>query len=364
MPYRVISLCSCLMLLLGCQPTNHVNTSNPDPWNPQKLEERRQNSESKALKSWWSFFNDPILDRLITSALSLSAQENSRTQTLPQGETSYEALRAIAQNRNAALAHVIAQDYAEYRYIQNMRDLLIRHIEDRQDVIKRAKGNENQIKILKAEHMALRKRESELKAQTSRLEARLAQHTKLLPEFITQVLKETHDIPHADITLLLASPASVMDGAGDVIAAQTAFIAEMEVAQTNALPSPFPDTTISSFFGIPDDAFLRVGTNWNVSVGKAIENMQLQILESHYAGKLPYQIFRDRLFSYVLDVERLIISYAHIGQQYAVLQAADDEAQKGAVPQDEAYKARLAVLRAHHEMTKTLIDLYKILDVY
>ena len=327
--------------------------------------------ESNTLGSWWNFFNDSVLNDLISSALSMN-RFPARPSVLGQGKPSatYDSILQEYRDPKVTLISDIAIHYTTFRYAQTQRKYLDTYLETRKGIYA------NNIEDLKADHKqfgaasdemdAFEKRRKDLVHQEKDTIAKLARLTQLLPEYIDERLSDDGGIPTPDITPILASDASILSSAPEIV------IAQIFHAHKGAL---FPDAMVGNVYGVSDSAFLNNGSSWRVSVGKA---GQAVILPNGAA----FNDYRTHVLNYVIELERLIVTYAHLQEQHVLLDKKSINTQEKyellkkysgnekkmsaslKAAQDSASKVSLAALKAQYEMNKTLIDIYRYLGVY
>ncbi len=347
---RLVVLFVCVGFLAGCV------TATP---NKQYLAPVQTiDDETSTLDSWWSFFNDPVLDRFISSAIDLNYNNND-----------------ISKDE---IALDIARKYAQYRYIQSQKNLLTAYVADKNAVID--VDTAKQSSKIKSQQIELLKKKIKLENNEIDISLKIAKLTKLLPEYVSQILKKEGGIPNADITPVFASSSSIVFNSPDIRKASLLFVKDMAgKVSLSDIKNIFPDMTFSRFFGIPDDVYLNNRSRWSISVGSSIRNLDLAALESRFGNKASYKEFIDNIYTALVSIEHKIISYANMQEQYMVLKDAANEYEKECIalknkhPRkklsietfseicDEAYRARLAALRAEYENINILNDLYEII---
>jgi len=203
MKRRLLYGTTSLLLLGACNPAttvqNTLNTARPVAAQSDVLPEAFMSQQGTTLESWWSFFGDDVFDRLISSALSLNTQRVTHTYLDPKID----------------LISGVAHHYLEYRYVQNQRHLLNTYIDELDEVIKGMESDRERTKR-KAEHDLLEDKAKQFLKREGALIAGMTSLTKLLPEFVEEILREAQDIPQADVTLLFASPARIIVGESEI----------------------------------------------------------------------------------------------------------------------------------------------------
>ncbi len=312
---------------------------------------------NKVLESWWSFFSDPVLDRLITSAIGLNAIGEGR-KTFPKDNMNILALQDYYTNQNVGLVKNVVLDYVEYRYIQNQNILLGRYIDELEFNLRDA--GHDQGDIISAELDALVARESEFEMRLKKLSLKIASLTKLLPEYVSELLKEGQSIPTYDITPLLLEDTYSLFNHSARIKAERALAVHKSVGLSSAdLMAVFPSIPLNKFFGISDQVFAKSDSPWRVSIGNAVRELDLDRLDSIGFRKEGVEKYRNAVSSYVSDIERMLVSYSTLIEQERLLSSAVDKAHD-----KDVYKARLAALRAEYEKTKVLISLFEALSLH
>lgn len=340
------------------------------------------------LESWWSLFNDPVLDRLVSSAVSLNMPRQKAPDTLLSDDISYSALRGFYRDQRAVLIVDVSQSYMRYRYVQNQQQTLDNYTSERDKIIATVMRNNGDAKDpyfirIKSQSDSLAKKSLSLDRQKNKISRDITKLTKLLPEYVSQILKQEIGIARADITPVLVSSASIIAMSPDVVAARFYFMQKTNNAvRFSDTDDIFPNTAMNGFFGISDDVYVGSDSRWSVSVGHAVKVMNLQSLEELYSGQDAYNDFRNHLFDAVMNIERLIVSYAHIQEQYIVLRnAASKNAQDYTQlvrphhgmafsytslldVRESVYTSEMAALHAEHEKARLLIKVYETLGVY
>ncbi|PCI55881.1 MAG: hypothetical protein COB36_03530 [Alphaproteobacteria bacterium] len=386
--FVILGLCCCVLgscLAVELEQTEPVELVEAPPVMIEPVIVERTGT---TLEAWWSLFNDPVLDRLVSSAVSLNMPRQKAPNTLLNDDISYSALRRFYRDQKAVLIADVAQSYMHYRYVQNQQQTLDAYISDRNKIITtfiRSNGDTKDPHFIrvKSESDSLAKKSLSIDHQKEKISRDITKLTKLLPEYVSQVLKQQVSIPRSDITPVLVSSASMIAISPDVIAARFYFTQKMNNAVAfSDTGDIFPDTALNGFYGISDDVYVKNNARWSVSVGHAVKSMDLQRFETLYSGQDIYNDFRNHLFGAVMNIERLIVSYAHIQEQYIVLRnAAVSTEHRYAVlaslrdravsaqmalldARADAYDAEMAALHAEHEKAKLLIEVYEKLGVY
>lgn len=312
----------------------------------------------KGLKAWWSFFNDPVLNSMISSALSMNAAQLAKKEKFPENEITQETLMRYYKNKHVELISNIAKDYIEYRYTQMQASLLndysARLEYDLEEIYEGGAGR------IKTELGFLRGKKQEFAKKLQKLSLSLSKTTRLLPEYIDEVLKDNNGIPDYDITPIMASSALSITGAADIDVARNLLYqntrGKISLRETQNI---FPDIWISRFFGISDNIFVDQNSSWRIKIGHAQKQVMFSALKLEASTKQQIQEFKSSVESFVSEIEAIMISTATLRDQQKVLQEA---AYKAA--QEESYKAHMAVLRAQYEKAKIIIKLFERLDIY
>lgn len=395
---RISVITACLGMLSACM-------SQPSGWKDagpetmvkttgnQTLDSRHIASVQYAdgpLEAWWGFYKDATLDRLVSSALQLNTLPAEGVAKSGASQASYDAMTDLYQNPKSALVQKIVQGYLSYRYIQNQDYYLEKYIKERTQILARVRReaggdakNNPDIEKLQKELSVLERREDDFEGQKANHIKKITSLTSLLPEYVEQVLKERTGLPQPDITPFLASSATLLRDAEEVAAARSVLS-----VQTQGTIGPdrsavvIPDMAMNRFFGISDKVFVNSNSRWRVSVGDAAKNLAFDAVQPVRKQAQPYKVFQDRVLTFIMDIEHDIVRYAHLQDQYAALRA---EAQKLSQNykmldehsaaynrssssltgmQDDAYKARLAALKARYEQDRILAQIYGRLGVY
>lgn len=244
-----------------------------------------------SLNSWWSFYNDQTLDRIISSSLSLNPQPND--------------------SKTLGLLSDLIYSYLEYRYTQNQSIWLDDYI--------------NATAPSAEERTALKEQKKKYTEKQSRLKAKITRQSKLLPEFVDEILRAVRPLPTADISPILASSTSLID----------------------PTPNAFMNASMNRLFGLDDAVFTNPNGLWEIQPGTAVRNTNSFNVQT-----------RDK----VAKLERDLIAYTHLREQTQILENALTKHNK--FDGEGFYKARLAVLRAHYERVKATSKIYLSLGVY
>lgn len=244
-----------------------------------------------SLNAWWSFYNDATLNRIISSAMSLNPQ--------------------ISDKATLSLISDLIFSYLEYRYTQNQSMWLDDYL--------------NATSPGKEEKKALAEQKKKYTEKQDRLKKKITLQTKLLPEFVDEILRSEEPLPTADLSPLLASSTALLDPS----------------------PGAFSQTEVNRLFGLDNNVFTNPEALWKITLGTA---------ENNTNAANPYT--REK----VKSLERDLIAYALLREQTRILEGALKKQDK--FNGEAYYKARLGVLRAHYERVKATSKIYLSLGVY
>ncbi len=369
---RLATLTACFGVLVGCVATTEDVTNNKKVTQISNIKPANISYKSSTLESWWSFFGDPILDKLVSSAISLNSKDEVK-KTLSSANPSYDDLRDFYRSPEIELILAVTRNYIDYRYVQDQIYFLTSHINDQKTLLsKSSNSNDKLIKKLKSEQIKSLNKKLALEAQANQLLNKITILTNLLPEYVAQILKEKANIPNSDIMPVLASPTSVVANSPDVLAAIALSGNNITINKYNI----FPDISVSKFFGISDEVYINSDMIWNASVGKALNNLNFKEVALLTNGRE----LEENIKNIVTNIEHAIISYTHMQEQYNVLKNTAKETnkqylnlkQKNHSPDfasfiklsEAAYNNNLAALRAEYEKIKIAIKLYETLGAY
>ncbi|MGH1403699.1 MAG: hypothetical protein ACRBDL_05605 [Alphaproteobacteria bacterium] len=356
---RIMFMAALLSMLAGCvtiaerglsvepEETREAALSgglNPDAYLPSK--------SSHSLTSWWTFFEDPVLIRLVESSSSLNPVARDLPRNNLSGSFEEEALRSYYRKPELRLVVEVVQSYLRYRYLQNQDLLLLEYVQQ----ISRGASTPQ----IERERASLQNQHDKYSLQKKDLVAKISRITKLLPEYVEQIIRNHHALPKADVTPILVNPASIMMGANDIMVARVLLTRDIPSISEQQTQDLFGRDMFGTFFGVSDDIFTGPDALWKVSTGRAVERVALDTFEKIYGDDPAYIEFRERILSYLMDVEHALVSYAYMHEQHSVLKTMQDSAES----EQEFFNARKATLRAEYEMAKMLVDLYKSLGVY
>ncbi|MFP4097448.1 MAG: hypothetical protein ACLFP8_04755 [Alphaproteobacteria bacterium] len=314
--------------------------------------------DQRGLEAWWGFFNDPVLNDLVPSAFSMNAADLDKRTPFPIDNITPQTLHEFYENKRVSMVNGIINDYIEYRYIQTQRYLLNDYlIRQKQNLDRAVKGERDTIK---RELEILRIKDQDFAGKLKDLSVSLSKTTRLLPEYIEQVLKDNQDIPDYDVTPLMASSASIVMNAIEIDIARTALS-----YKTRGQVSPqdtkdiVPDVPFNQLFGISESVFVDAQSPWRIEISQARARLDFSSLAGHSGAKEDINAFKQTIDAHMAQIEELLISYSTLKDQYSVLEKAARRA-----TQDESYKTRLAVLKAKYEKAKTITALFKKMGLY
>lgn len=247
--------------------------------------------KTHSLSAWWSFYNDATLDRIISSALALNPQSNNDS-----------SLNLISD---------LIYTYLEYRYTQNQYLWLKEYLQS-------ASPKEE-------ERSALLEQEKTYAEKLERLKSKTTVQTKLLPEFVEEILKDVKSLPSADITPVMAG----------------------ETTLINAYPGSFKKQQMNKFFGLDDTIFVSQEEFWKITPGTARQNTMSTNPETVRKAE---------------NLERDLIAYTHLREQTRILEEALSN--QNLRDPNKYYQSRLGVLRAQYEKAKAITKIYTSLGVY
>jgi NodT family efflux transporter outer membrane factor (OMF) lipoprotein len=304
-----------------------------------------------------------------------------------------QAAQAMFDDVTLTLIADVARSYVEHRYFQKQGMIAARNLESEEktlDLIRKQNevGEAPQLDVERAENQvnATRATLPDYKRQSQQAKLRLSVLTGLLPEFVSQIIKDGEPMPFADVTPVLASPAEVLANRPDVKAARLSFAAATKTSASETADL-FPQLTLSGLFGVQDSAFVSSTSVWNVALGMAVSLIDFGRIEGRIdAAKAreeqAYHALRKSILEAVMDVEQAMVAYSHIHEQRVSLDAALQNAKKALELSQQLYQegevsfldvldaqrsvnvSDTAVLRAEFEQMISLVALYKSLGVY
>lgn len=290
--------------------------------------------KSGTLSAWWTFFGDPVLDRLVKSAMALSpdraialakiaeargiarssksslfpqiagAASSNRAETATAGpNTVYEAgfdasyeLDIFGVNRNASsaadlnvdaaqagfddvtltLIADVARSYTEYRFYTHQAQIAARNLEAEEKTLELVR-QQNEA----GEATRLDTERAENQVNTTRASIpdfnRQADNARLQLSVLTGLLPEyVTQILGKDGKMPTPDVMPVLASPADIIETRPDIRAARAVfaAQTKTVASEtanlFPKLTLSGFFGIQDSAFVSSANIWSVALGVAV----------------------------------------------------------------------------------------------
>ncbi len=371
---RFAILTACVTVLAGCMPVSDVfPISSSDVQKSESVQLPVTRHDVGTLRSWWSLWGDDTLNQLVSSAMQLNMGALKKDD--------------VGGDPKAALAAQVAQNYITYRYVQNQNNMLSLYIQGRKDIYaafnQYKEIDDSRLKSIKSEIEALEARSRDFNADEKKMIGEMTKLTKLLPEYVEQVMDGVQPLVEVDITPLLASPATLLAGGNALIPARIALL-QSGAPQSIVLESEkmFTSKVIGQFFGVSDEVYARSDSNWIVSVGAGVSHLDYSILDQPSVNMYDVESFNNATSEFVMDIEHKLVMFSHMHKQYLALnmqaskyikdfEALNKASQKKAASylikvqaQDDANKAELAALKAQYEMARILIDLYAALDVY
>ncbi len=278
------------VLISACVTTETSNAPVTEE-NPVVIKQAIAPPKDHRLNAWWSFYNDTTLDYVISSALSLNPQQNN--------------------DKTLALISDLIYSYLEYRYTQNQSIWLDDYL--------------NATSPSAKEKVALLEQQKKYTEKLNRLKKKITIQTKLLPEFVDEILRSVQPLPTADISPLLASSTALID----------------------PTPGVFIHTEMNRLFGLDNTVFTNSEGLWKIKPGTAAHNTNTANIQT---------------LDKVKTLERNLIAYTHLREQTRILKKAIKNQNK--FDGEGFYKARLGVLRAHYERVKAMSRIYLSLGVY
>lgn len=315
-----------------------------------------------ALTQWWSFSGDAALNKLMDAALMKNASDASQVTDIKD----YDALVLLYNNPKAISVYDVSKLYLEYRYIfQKMRI-----IDGEKERYKNVLGVRPDVTgdVDSAQVMTMREREQKIILG-------LAKHTNLMPEYVAEILRENQPLPEIDLMPLFASEAEVFASAPAVRAAKHALLLRNKGLAQDRLQVHFTVEQLSQLFGISDQVYVSDQFSWRVKLGHAVRNVHLKEAELACECDADFDVFEQRIFSFLMEYEQKLVSYRQAQEQYLALQAAYERVKKETVAaqkyassaphfEEKERQARLAYLNASYERAKAGLALYEAFGVY
>ncbi len=324
--------------------------------------------QNEALRAWWSFLGDPILDNLISTALRLTPERMD----IQNGEST-----SVEKSRADIVAEIV-NDYARYRYVQGQSALLQGQIKALRGYL----GDENTRNQTKPARIydkihQIEQKKKDQDQELASLSARIADLTHSLPEYTKRVLEEYKPLPKSDVLPLLASASASLEDTLEVRAAKTTFIETMQGRINGADITPvFKDVTVGEFFGVPNSVYVNGEASWTLRAGTFAQYISFDKFDKRFGAYNAYQEMQGKVMQIALEYEQKLVTYAHLQEQYITLKNSADKAYENerllsAYEQqenlsfqsimkvhDEGLELRQATLKAEYERLKILVDLY------
>lgn len=329
----------CTSMLMACSSSQYDEPESPTAWMSSKekaalYEEFKDVGDVKTLESWWTFFNDPALDRLISSAMALNPdramalakikeargiERSTRSTLFPQigaganasrqdaGEIApdsyYDAafdasfeVDIFGKNRNAAAAAdlqaeqaeaafesvtlsmiaEVARVYVEYRYFEKQLAIATRNLESEEKTLGLIR---KQYEIGEAPQLDVERGENQVNATRATIPdyKRQSEQARLRLSVLTGLMPEyVVEIVKDAAPIPGAGVAPVLASPAQVLSARpdirAARLAFAASTKTAASETAalFPNLTLSGLFGIQDSAFVSSASVWSVALGVAV----------------------------------------------------------------------------------------------
>ncbi len=370
---RLLFCVTCIVSLMACVTFTEEKqdiSAPPDPvrvvFKPMKFEKN-----DHALGAWWSFFSDPVLDKLISAALSLNARSKHEPYQDEGSKPQKAALSKYYHDQNLDLIANVIDAYIKFRYAQNQKTILEQSLKSRMAVLahvdlpKENRDKDPRLSDFFAQNAAIEKQIEQLGIKQKNQSEQLTESTRLLPEFIADILKTPVTLTRGDINPLLSTKSNILNEAKEVKVAR----AQFEITQ-----KIFPDMNLNTFFGIDDAIFANPDLSWHIIPGQSVQSLIL-------FDNMPDE-FKADIMSYVLDLEQEMVRYTHLKEQADILKKSLEKQEKDFgnlreyIKENEAtftrlldlegslQSARMAVLRAKTEQLQTLSGIYLKIGVY
>lgn len=356
-------ICVGVLFLTGCNATDeNVNTQQISV-DSGASDDSGQNEYSKNLKAWWTYFNDPILDRIVSASLQLNAQNKI-------GNSGN-----IYVNPNAESVSDIVKTYMQYRSLQNHNRSLSGFVDSLSDVdLRKNKKNEKIRKIVEDDLNGSQSAKNKITSEMEVIERDLANRTGLLPEYVVQILKDIKPLPAGDIKPVLLTPVKAL-----------AFVPDVKKHGDVKYADPvtlFPDMIIGDFFGVSQQAYASDNKPWSLNAGTFSNHMDRAKFNKSNENEMHIIKPLMSIGSELSNFQIKLILYADLGIQHTTLQNAYQEKLKSpnlsigrnrnnidyiskyTKAQKELYDAEVATLKAQYERVKTLVDIYAYFNAY
>lgn len=304
-------------------------------------------------------------------------------------------LAAEEQYHDISLSLVaeITRTYIDYRAAQNQLSIAQKNLSSQEKTLKLIEdlyrlGSAPKLDVERTNNLVNTTRASipEFERQADNARLRLGVLVGALPEAMPEDLKQSADIPGANVQPVLMAPAQVLAGRPDVKAAGHELSANTALAEA-AAADIFPTFSISGFYGIADNAIASSVSPWSVALGAAVSLLDFGRIEGRIdAAKAreeqAYQLYRKTVLEAVSEVETALSDYAHINEQRISLQHAYDSASQSLELSRALFKegeiafldvldsqrtvnnAEAALISAQAAQAQSLTRLYKSLGVY
>ena len=326
-----------LFLLSSCvTPQVFQDPKTPEKWQGQTdfKGEFKPEQRAKTLEAWWTFFADPVLDRLIKSAMALSPDRaialakveeargmarSARSSLFPQlsasgnkrredtgiakpdnyydasfdasyeldifggnrnaagaADLNVEAMQAQFENVTLTLVADVARSYTEYRFYMRQANIATRNLNDEKKI---AGLIQQQYKAGEATRLDVERAENQVNNTQASIPdfKRQADNARLRLSVLTGLLPEyISQIVGKDAPIPSADVMPVLASPAEVLAmrpdirAARAAFAAQTKTTASVTADLFPKLTLSGFYGVQDSAFVSSASVWNVALGAAV----------------------------------------------------------------------------------------------
>jgi NodT family efflux transporter outer membrane factor (OMF) lipoprotein len=257
---------------------------------------------------------------------------------LSSADATLQSLQAQYHDETLTLIAEVARTYTEARANEKQARIAQKNLETQVQTLElvqnlRDAGENPQLDVERAENQVNTTRAAipEFQRLSENAWLRLSVLVGVLPEELADASETPGDIPGANVTPVLMSPAKVLALRPDIRAAAANLRAQGKLSES-AIANIFPIFTLSGFYGIAENSFTSSTGIWNVAIGTAVSLLDFGRLEGQVDAarareREAYELYRKTVLEAVVELETALNDYAHANEQTASLHKAYENAQ-------------------------------------
>lgn len=336
--------------------------------------------------------SDNFYDAQFDASFEIDVFGKNRS-NLSASDASLQSVQESYHDVTLTLIADIARSYIDYRAAQKQTEIAGKNLKSQEKTLKLVLdlyrlGEGGRLDVERARNLVNTTRASlpEFTRQAENARLRLSILTGKLPEELVKMVNEAAPIPDSNIQPFLLAPAHVIALRPDIKAASANLVSRTSLAKA-AVAEVFPTFSLSSFYGVTDNALINASTPWNVALNSAVSllnfgRLQGQIDAARSREVIAFEEYRKTLLAAVVEVETNLTDYAYINKRQVALANAYKSAAKALELSQSLYKegevsfldvldaqrsannAEAAMVSATAAQAESLTRLFKSLGVY